>query len=211
MKNLADIGRRHGTDKVDQAHSFDGFTYLDVYSQYFSAIRALVTDILEIGVHEGRSMRTWQEYFPFARIHGLDIEPGLRGLNGRCLIWEGDQSDPSALRHVGTGCPLDIVIDDGSHVLDHVMASFLHLWPRIKRGGYYVIEDMQASRVDIGLWRDEWPGQRFNRPGTNYRNERTKFVELIEHRLEKMDNGEGDVMFIHFWPKLTILRKAIGS
>jgi demethylmacrocin O-methyltransferase len=39
----------------------------------------------------------------------------------------------------------DIVIDDGSHINDHVIASFETLFPLLKDGGLYVVEDAQTS------------------------------------------------------------------
>jgi hypothetical protein len=39
----------------------------------------------------------------------------------------------------------DIIIDDGSHVNGHVIDTFKFLFPRLKDGGIYVIEDTQTS------------------------------------------------------------------
>src|SRR5690606_41306911 len=45
----------------------------------------------------------------------------------------------------------DLIIDDGSHINEHVIESFNFLFPRLKSGGIYVIEDVQTSYwVDYG-------------------------------------------------------------
>lgn len=39
----------------------------------------------------------------------------------------------------------DIIIDDGSHCNNHVIATFKILFPLLKLGGIYAIEDLQTS------------------------------------------------------------------
>ena len=43
---------------------------------------------------------------------------------------------------------LDIIIDDGSHINEHVIKTFNLLFPKLKDGGIYVIEDTQTSYWD---------------------------------------------------------------
>jgi hypothetical protein len=45
--------------------------------------------------------------------------------------------------------PLDIIIDDGSHINRDVLTSFHYLFPGLRTGGFYVIEDLQTAY---------WPG-----------------------------------------------------
>jgi cephalosporin hydroxylase len=56
-----------------------------------------------------------------------------------------DQGDAAALRKIVdeefAGAPLDLVIDDASHVLDPTRSSFNVLFPLVRPGGVYVIED----------------------------------------------------------------------
>jgi hypothetical protein len=57
---------------------------------------------------------------------------------------------------------IDIIIDDGSHINEHVIETFKILFPKLKDGGIYVIEDTQTS-----YW-EEYGGdsQDLNKPGT---------------------------------------------
>ena len=66
-----------------------------------------------------------------------------------------DQGDAAALRRIVAdefgGQPLDLVIDDASHVLDPTRSSFNVLFPLLRPGGVYVLEDWG---VDLSLERE---------------------------------------------------------
>lgn len=49
---------------------------------------------------------------------------------------------------------IDIIIDDGSHINEHVIKSFSILFPLLNMGGIYAIEDLQTSYWDesFGHW-----------------------------------------------------------
>jgi len=44
----------------------------------------------------------------------------------------------------------DIIIDDASHYPPHQIISFQNLWPKLRPGGLYVVEDIETSYVDKG-------------------------------------------------------------
>jgi 2-polyprenyl-3-methyl-5-hydroxy-6-metoxy-1,4-benzoquinol methylase len=46
------------------------------------------------------------------------------------------------------GGPFDFIIDDGSHVGQHITTSFKMLWQHLKPGGYYFIEDLHAGHAN---------------------------------------------------------------
>ena len=55
----------------------------------------------------------------------------------------------------------DVIIDDGSHLNQHQIFTFETLYPFVKDGGVYVIEDVQTS-----YWSsDGWDGANINNPG----------------------------------------------
>jgi len=41
--------------------------------------------------------------------------------------------------------PFDIIIDDGSHMSHHIIASFNALFPHVRPGGIYVVEDLATA------------------------------------------------------------------
>jgi hypothetical protein len=59
----------------------------------------------------------------------------------------GDQSDPSVLSAALDYLDgrVDLVIDDGSHLGRHQIASFKFLYPRISERGFYVCEDLHCA------------------------------------------------------------------
>jgi len=118
--------------------------YLKRYNFHFYPIRKKVKKILEIGVDRGESLAMWEEYFPNAEIHGLDINSECMKFNqGRVKITIGDQSDQNFLDKFGReNNSFDIIIDDGSHMHDHIIKSFTSLYPYVNKDGYYVVEDV---------------------------------------------------------------------
>ena len=127
--------------------------YLDYYRQHFASRRFQRNVILEIGIggkrdahRGGGSLRIWRDYFLRSRIIGIDIHPKSIRLGSRVTTAVADQSSAADLHRVLEACgDPDIIIDDGSHVGDHVWASFRILWPRLRSGGLYVIEDLHTS------------------------------------------------------------------
>jgi len=136
-----------GTDK-EGAHS-----YADAYEWHFRHLRHRAITLLEIGVggyrdstSGGESLRMWKEFFPRAQIIGIDIHPKEGLSEDRIAILQGDQSDEKFLDDVASRYgPFDVVIDDGSHICAHVIASFRALFPHLAEDGIYAIEDLQTS------------------------------------------------------------------
>ncbi len=91
----------------------------------------------------------WQHFFPNALIVGID-KYDKSGLNSdRIRCFKGDQADHEFLAHVVEQIGgVDIVIDDGSHQNDDVIASFEALFPLLNDGGYYIVEDIETSYWD---------------------------------------------------------------
>jgi len=149
--NLDRLGNIYKTDKIG------GHFYTPHYSTHFRKFKYKRISLLEIGVggyenpHSGgNSLRMWKKFFPFGRIFGIDIHDKSALQERRIKIFQGSQVDLNFLSNVTeeTG-ELDIIIDDGSHINDHVIKTFKALFPKLKNGGVYVIEDTQTS-----YWKD---------------------------------------------------------
>jgi len=128
--------------------------YLRHYWAHCRDIRLDVRNVLEIGVQTDRSLRMWEEFFPHATIHGIDIDPKCREFEGgRRRIHIGDQGDPAFLARVvgAAGAPFDIVIDDGSHIVEHQLRTFEYLFPQLSDHGIYVLEDTGGCVGDYNL------------------------------------------------------------
>ena len=137
------IGLKQGTDKASVHHNF-----LVFYERFFHELRAQ-TDLklLEIGVYEGASVRTWESYFSHATIVGVDINlDAKQHASDRVIIEHADQSNIASLTKLALDHgPFDILIDDGSHQWDHQITSLRTLYPFLKPGGYYIMEDIDTS------------------------------------------------------------------
>jgi hypothetical protein len=144
---LAELAIAHGTDK-EGTHF-----YARWYERHLGHLRELPIRLLEIGVggYEdpnagGHSLRMWKQYFPLGQIVGIDIYDKASLAEDRITIEQGNQSDPEFLHRVGTAHgPFDVIVDDGSHEVSDVIASFTHLFEHLTPAGIYVMEDLQTS------------------------------------------------------------------
>jgi hypothetical protein len=122
--------------------------YLDVYDRHLASYRNQTFFLLEIGVCEGGSLEMWRRYFgPKATIVGIDIDPASASkVDPENHVRIGSQDNPVFLRQVIAefGTP-DVILDDGSHFADHQRASFEVLFPLLKDGGIYMIEDVHTA------------------------------------------------------------------
>lgn len=93
--------------------------------------------VCELGVRRGDSLRLWQVLFPQGDVAGVDINPDAIWPDGTTRI-VASQDDPDLPAQVGTR---DLIVDDASHLGKPTMIALSHLWPCVRPGGYYVIED----------------------------------------------------------------------
>lgn len=144
MTSLDQIALANGTDKSSRIHD-----YCQKYERYLGLDRMAPLRILEIGIHEGASLRMWRDYLPNAQIVGIDILAGCKAnedTKGRISVEIGSQTDARFLHAVAERHgPFDMILDDGSHHQSHVIASFKELWDSVKPGAIYVVEDACTS------------------------------------------------------------------
>lgn len=128
--------------------------YFPIYERHFSDYKNKALTMYKIGVFKGGSLQLWKKYFgPFATIVGIDIDPRCKDLEEPQInIRIGDQSDTTFLQTVFDEFgPPDIVLDDGSHQMDHVNTTFDFLYGRMKDNGIYLIEDTHTAYLpDFG-------------------------------------------------------------
>jgi len=158
-KTIKEIFEETKTDKLWR-HGYHRYyeTQLAPYRD-ISGIR-----ILEIGADSGISLGAWLQYFTkpasvqgvaygvdaiAARKKACDLMPGQCE---KLAIYSLDQSDKAALADMSKKNPdgWDIIIDDASHYPPHQLISFQSLWPKLRPGGLYVVEDIESSYVDTG-------------------------------------------------------------
>lgn len=145
-------------DLGDECFTFFKIKHLiDQYAQFWEMRKDFTPkNILELGMFDGGSVAFWFEYFEPQKHVGVDIQQRQdspyfceyiksRELENRIkTFWNTDQGDANELRQIVEqefSGPLDLVIDDASHMYDLTRKSFLTLFPLLRPGGLYVIED----------------------------------------------------------------------
>jgi SAM-dependent methyltransferase len=143
---LTRIANKQTTDKGTVHYEAHGYT--EIYGEYIPPVGKF--KLFEIGIWHGDSIRMWNEYNPDIDVYALDINPNvfnfLKG-SEKFKIYIGNQSDESYLLNIlnEANNDFDFVIDDGSHNHDDILNSFRVLFPKMKKGSIYFIEDLHAT------------------------------------------------------------------
>lgn len=212
----------YNLDKLAQLFRTDKWgkhNYTKHYSTYLKGYKLKKIKLLEIGVggykypnKGGNSLRMWKRYFPFGDIFSIDIYDKRNLQEKRIQIFQGDQSDSEFLKEMVNEIGLlDIVIDDGSHINSHVIKSFESLFPCVKDGGLYIIEDLETSYLE------SYGGDsiNLNNPNTSM----NFFKSLIDYvnrkdldiSNNKLVNHEHQISGFHFYENLIIIEKRVES
>lgn len=125
-------------------------SYLRIYDKTFCEFREDPIHLLEIGVQNGGSLEVWAQYFDHAEsIIGCDIDPKCCNLcyeDARISVVIADPTTESGLKKIASKSSFfDIVIDDGSHISSDIINAFFNLFPLLRPGGVYIVEDLHCS------------------------------------------------------------------
>jgi hypothetical protein len=154
--------------------------YFNAYERELTRYRREPVTFLEIGVFQGGSLPMWKEFFAEgSTLVFVDIDPRCKSHEIPGTVVEiGSQADPDFLSSLAEKYgPFDVVLDDGSHICKHQIATFNHLWRHIKNQGVYIVEDCHTSY---------WPGF-----GGGYRNE-ASFIEFSKRVIDRMHSWYTD-------------------
>jgi SAM-dependent methyltransferase len=135
--------------------------YFPAYERHLAKFVNTDVVFLEIGCGQGGSLQMWKRFLgPYARIVGIDLRPECKEFaEDQIEVRIGDQSDKTFLLDVCEefGSP-DVVLDDGSHIMSHIHATFSVLYRKVPRNGVYMVEDLHTaywSEFEGGLKRKE--------------------------------------------------------
>lgn len=142
---LTRLAHHYGTDKLEHG-------YIPYYEKLLPHD---CESLLEIGCFKGASLQMWDKYYDgLCDIHTIDLFgekwhmriPQVRALN--CVPHQGSQADLEFLSTIKK--QFEVIIDDGSHVSEHMTISFKHLFHNnLKAGGLYVIEDLHCCKEEF--------------------------------------------------------------
>jgi hypothetical protein len=147
MSLLEDLFTKYGTDKGI-------WGYTPAYEKHLEARRESVTSVLEIGICGfrdipnnvvGASLFAWRDYFPNATIDGLDNDHRfIFSDHPRIRTQLADAYDNKSLATalaMLNNTRYDFICDDAVHDPLQQMHLAYTLWPFLKRGGVYAIEE----------------------------------------------------------------------
>lgn len=154
--SLTALANRFGSDKGNRLGEHHRYTYL--YDLVFYPYKTAPINFLEIGLAVGGpelggdpdrvatspSVRMWLNYFTKAEIFGFDISdfshmrhPRFTFLRGDC----GSEADLVGLSSLASN-GYNIIIDDASHASYHQQLTLKLMFPVLRPGGLYIIEDL---------------------------------------------------------------------
>jgi hypothetical protein len=180
--------------------------YFPIYERHFKDFVNRPVTFIEIGCGLGGSLQMWKQYFgPHARIIGVDIDPECKKFEeDQIEIYIGPQQDSQFLQSIinEVGIP-DVVLDDGSHVMSHVVATFQFLYPKMLKNGIYLVEDLHTA-----YWEEYEGGLR--KPST--------FIELCKNLIDELnaEHSRGalppseftkSTMSMHFYDSLVVFER----
>ena len=207
LTRLADL---YGTDK------WGTHWYTPHYNRFFQPMKSRHLNVLEIGVggYEfsnlgGASLRMWKAFFRKSRIVGIDLHDKSHLSEPRIDVRQCDQTDTEGLIRLSNEYGgFDIIIDDGSHMNDHVIRTFEVLFPLLRNGGIYVAEDIQTSY---------WPsfGGAIDGANTSMRffKDLADGLNYMEYPLAdyKPNYFDQNIVEISFFHNLVFIRKGINN
>jgi hypothetical protein len=151
-QTLGELADKYGTDKGTKTGTAHDYT--QVYDLFMSPMRNTAKKICEIGIcgvlDNGGSLKMWRDYFPNAQICGVDILERKRFDGDRITTFVADQANREQMANVlaTIGGDFDLILEDGGHTQQQQQVSFGVLFPHVRVGGYYVIEDVDIWILD---------------------------------------------------------------
>lgn len=188
--------------------------YFEVYEENFGPFCASGSAsnrmrMMEIGIQSGGSMMMWRHAFgsKLEQLVGVDLNPNTKawekfGSNVKVEI--GSQADPVFLDSLAAKYRdgIDVILDDGSHVPAHIILTFAKLWPLVRPGGVYMIEDLHGPNPVF-----DWLYFGFNSSQINWRG-----IMGAESKKGPV-NGirAGNFGFFNQWPPMSALQADVYS
>ena len=174
INKLCDV---YGTDKGESKndkhpYEWKSHNYADLYEMLFRCSRKNVQLLIECGIgtnnvnlessmglngKPGASLRMWRDFFPSARIIGVDIDKEILFNEERIETFYCDQLKKKSIKKFIEQSNLhqnsaDIIIDDGLHSFKASVSFFEVMIKFLNEDGIYLIEDINPN--DMFLFKD---------------------------------------------------------
>jgi predicted methyltransferase len=105
----------------------------------------------------GASLQGWKKYFINSKIYGADIDKNILFKEDRIKTYYCNQTKPIEIITLfdSLNIQFDIIVEDGLHTFDANIIFLNNAIHYLKKGGYYIIEDVQPK--DDSLWKSTIP------------------------------------------------------
>lgn len=137
MRSFAEIFDDHTTDK-QWRHK-----YGEVYDTLLTRHRLPARRVLELGIDQGGSLRSWLQAFPGAEVCGVDIKPIKMRPRPNLTVIQADAYNPAFVESLPGDW--DVIVDDGPHTLDSMQFVAAHYVDKLAPHGTLIIEDVMAA------------------------------------------------------------------
>lgn len=149
---LCQIMAENGSDK-----SLGWHNYTLVYSKLLSSIRDSAENVFELGIgtiNSGASLKGWKQYFAKANIFGADILHEVLFSEHRIKTFQCDQLNKQSIKSLWgnfKSIEFDFMLEDGLHTFEANVHFFENSIHKLKKDGYYIIEDVLQSEIQTYL------------------------------------------------------------
>lgn len=169
---LSELCELYGSDKgfvnieKKTPYDWDPHAYSIIYNNLFSHCRENIKLVFECGIgtnnlnfesnmtlngKPGASLKVWKDYFVNAQIFGADIDRNILFKEDRIETYHVNQLDQESIIKMWNNIKkkdFDLIIDDGLHNYKAALTLFLNSYEKLKKGGIYIIEDVDFEYLD---------------------------------------------------------------
>ncbi|MER2599673.1 MAG: hypothetical protein ABTQ73_09140 [Caldilineales bacterium] len=172
-KTLTDLANLYGSHKgsISSVAHREALNYTDIYEAYLGRLRRTPLNILQIGLGatarrrsrsqdtneiylaDGIPLKIWHDYFEAATIYGMDTNPCISMTSERITTFVLDAGNPQDIQSLAAATGevvFDLIFDDGSHHPEAQQLALGLLFPRLRAGGLYFIEDLMSNGLGDG-------------------------------------------------------------
>ncbi len=139
-----------GSSVILDGKKVKSHNYSIFYEKYLRKLKSKDINILELGSHEGNGIASFFYYFPKSKLFGANINPfQLKYFSKRIREIFVDVSSKKNMKNLAEYFDeyFDVIIDDASHNLADILFALPIFFKKLKKGGYYVIEDIDQFKV----------------------------------------------------------------
>ena len=151
-KSLNELFNYFGTDKGTsvknpynkKSEKIFGHGFAQFYEKHFNNFKNEKINFFEIGTWEGASLASFSKYFNNANLYGLDRNFKFKYKSKRINFYYCDTTNKKDLKKISNKIgkkKFQVIIDDGSHLLNDIIHNLKFFLDFVDNKGYYVIED----------------------------------------------------------------------